>query len=80
MKNALFGQKKILENRLPTDETRVTPDRPDEWAKIWSLTRAAFSPCVRCQQGSGEVTFWAIIINDKLIEPFRAPESEKHIS
>ena len=62
---------------LFTDEARATLDGPDGWAKVWSPTGAAIPHRVRCQQGGGGVMFWADIMGDKLVGPFRVPEGVK---
>ncbi|XP_076044757.1 uncharacterized protein LOC143027362 [Oratosquilla oratoria] len=61
---------------LFTDEARATLDGPDGWAKVWSPTGAAIPHRVRRQQGGGEF-FWAGIIGDTLVGPFRVPEGVK---
>ena len=59
----------------------MTLNGPDGWAKVWSFpTGAAISPRVHCQQRSERLMFLVVIIGEILIEPFRAPEGEKHTS
>ena len=62
---------------LFTDEARATLDGPDGWAKVWSPKGAALPYRVRRQQGGGGVMFWAGIMGDTLLGPFRVPEGVK---
>ena len=76
-------RRKIPENQFPilfTDKIKITLDGLDGLASVWSPTRAAISSCVHCQQGGEGLMFLVVIIGKTLIEPFRAPESEKHTS
>lgn len=60
-----------------TDECLATLDGPDGWVRGWvSLDH---SPPVRmaCQQAGGGVMFWAAIIGDTLIGPFRVEDGVK---
>lgn len=62
---------------LFTDEARATLDGPDGWAQVWSPTGVAIPHRVRRQQGGGGVMFWAGIIADQLVGPFRVPDGVK---
>lgn len=63
---------------LFTDEARATlDDGPDGGVKVWSPTGAAIPHHVRRQEGGGVVMFWAGIIGDTLLGPFRVPEGVK---
>ena len=60
-----------------TDECRATLDGPDGWAQGW--VSSDHTPPIRMarQQGGGGVMFWAAIIDDKLIGPFRVEDGVK---
>jgi len=66
-----------FEDVLFTDESRATLDGPDGWAKVWNPTGAETPHRIRRQQGGGGVMFWAGIIGDELVGPFRVPEGVK---
>ncbi|MEM9078998.1 MAG: transposase [Bacteroidota bacterium] len=66
-----------FEHVLFTDEARATLDGPDGWAKVWNPTGAKTPHRFRRQQGGGGVMFWAGIIGDELVGPFRVPEGVK---
>ena len=62
---------------LFTDECRASLDGPDGWARGWVLDERPLPSRLRRQQGGGGVMFWAAIIKDTLIGPFRVPEGVK---
>lgn len=62
---------------LFTDEARATLDGPDGWAKVWVPIGGSRPYRLRRQQGGGGVMFWAGIIGDELVGPFRVPEGVK---
>lgn len=62
---------------LFTDESRATLDGPDGWAKVWSPKGDPMPYRIRRQQGGGGVMFWAGIVGDELLGPFRVPDSVK---
>ena len=64
-------------NVLWTDECRATLDGPDGWSKGWLLTGQSPTIQTRRQQGGGGVMFWAGIINDTIVGPFRVPDGLK---
>jgi len=61
---------------LFTDECRVSKDGPDSFGRGWSFPGVQKFRWRR-QQGGGGVMFWAGILNDKLIGPFRVPDGVK---
>ena len=60
-----------------TDECRATLDGPDGWSKGWICNDESIPSRLRRQQGGGGVMFWAAIVGEKLIGPFRVPEGVK---
>ena len=62
---------------LFTDEARATLDGPDGWAKVWNPNGTPTPYRVHRQQGGGGIMFWAGIIGDRLVGPFRVPEGVK---
>ena len=60
-----------------TDECRATLDGPDGWSKGWLRNEVRIPPRLRRQQGGGGVMFWAGIVGEKLIGPFKVPEGVK---
>ena len=62
---------------LFTDECRASLDGPDGWARGWVLEDRPVPSRFCRQQGGGGVMFWAAIIKDTLIGPFRVPEGVK---
>ena len=69
--------KTAFQNVLWTDECRATLDGPDGWAKGWILNGQKGKVLVRRQQGGVGVMFWAGIVGDQLVGPFRVPEGLK---
>lgn len=63
-----------------TDECRATLDGPDGWSSGWTLRGASRPQRMRRQQGGGGVMFWAGIVKDELIGPFRVPDGIKMTS
>ena len=60
-----------------TDECRATLDGPDGWARGW-ITQGQSAPVqLRRQQGGGGVMFWAAIVGDQMIGPFRVEDGVK---
>ena len=77
MEWAKMNIKTAFENVLWTDECRATLDGPDGWAKGWILNGQKGKVLVRRQQGGGGVMFWAGIVGDELVGPFRVPDGLK---
>ena len=69
--------KQNFEFVLFTDEYRATLDGPDGWARGWCDAKALCPQRIRRQQGGGGVMFWAAIIHDKLVGPFRVKDGVK---
>lgn len=66
-----------FKNVLFTDECRATLDGPDGWSSGW-LRHGSTSPeRMRRQQSGGGVMFWAGIIGQELVGPFKVPEGVK---
>ena len=57
-----------------TDECRTTTDGPDGFCRGWLHTATEISRGLRRQQGGGVVTFWAGIVYNKVVRPFKVPE------
>ena len=60
-----------------TDECRATLDGPDCWSRGWLGDGQDEKVRLRRQQGGGGVMFWAAIVNDELIGPFRVEDGVK---
>ena len=60
-----------------TDECRATLDGPDCWSRGWLRKGQDEHVRLRRQQGGGGVMFWAGIVNDELIGPFRVEDGVK---
>ena len=60
-----------------TDECRATLDGPDGWRKGWIIEGDQAPWVARRQQGGGGVMFWAGIVKDKLIGPYKVDSSVK---
>ena len=60
-----------------TDECRATLDGPDCWSRGWLREGQDEQVRLRRQQGGGGVMFWAGIVNDELIGPFRVEDGVK---
>ena len=59
------------------DECRTTLDAPDGWASGWIFFNHSAPVRARRQQGGGAVMFWAAIVGDSTIRPFRAEDGVK---
>ena len=44
---------------------------------VWILQGHAAQGLCRCQQGRGGVTFWALIVEDEVLGPFRVADGVK---
>ena len=62
---------------LFTDESKVTLDGPDGWAKGWVFHGDNCPKRMRRQQGGEEVMVWGGFTGNALIGPFRVPEGLK---
>ena len=62
---------------LFTDECRASLDGPDSWASGWVLNDQLVGTRMRRQQGGGGVMFWAGIIGDKVIGPYKVESGVK---
>ena len=60
-----------------TDECRATLDGPDGWASGWILHGNKPQMRYKRQQGGGGVMFWAAIMNNELIGPFKIKKGVK---
>ena len=60
-----------------TDECRATLDGPDGFCRGWLHTTAEIPRRLCRQQGGGGVMFWAGIVYNKVVRPFRVPEGVK---
>ena len=60
-----------------TDECRATLDGPDGFCREWLHTETEIPCRLRRQQGDGGVMFWAGIMYNKIVGPFRVPERVK---
>ena len=60
-----------------TDECRATLDGPDGWASGWVRDGHSAPTRKRRQQGGGGVMFWAGIVNDELVGPFKVENGVK---
>ena len=60
-----------------TDECRATLDGPDGWSKGWLREGVPLPTRIRRQQGGGGVMFWAGIVGETLVGPFKVPEGVK---
>ena len=65
---------------LFTDECRATLDGPDGWTGGWYYNEGLRPQRIRRQQGGGGVMFWAAIIGNELVGPFRVPDGVKIIA
>ena len=81
-------KKKLLEwaqkyMRLPfeyvlfTDECRASLNGPDGWRRGWFSAEHGRPHLLRCQQGGGSVMFWAGIVGNELVGPFRVEDGVK---
>ena len=62
---------------LWTDECRATLDGPDGWARGWVLNGRQSCNRMRRQQGGGGVMFWAGLLANTIIGPFRVQQGVK---
>ena len=62
---------------LFTDECRASLDGPDGWAQGWVHNEDTFPERLRRQQGGGGVMFWAGIIGNDILGPFRFDDGIK---
>ena len=62
---------------LFTDECRATLDGPDGWRRGWFCKEGPRPHRIRRQQGGGGVMFWAAIIGNELVGPFRVADGVK---
>ena len=60
-----------------TDECRASLDGPDGWSKGWVIHGESVPIRFRRQQGGGGVMFWAGIVGNRLIGPFKVEEGVK---
>ena len=60
-----------------TDESRVTLDGPDGWARGWMLKGREPLTRVKRQNNGGGLMIWAGIVGSTLIGPFRIPQGVK---
>jgi len=60
-----------------TDECRATLDGPDGWTRGWILHDQLAPHRLRRQQGGGGVMFWAAIVGNSLVGPFKVPDGVK---
>ena len=66
-----------FEHVIFTDECRATLDGPDGWSRGWLRHGTPIPTRLRRQQGGGGVMFWAGIVGDTLVGPFKVPEGVK---
>ena len=52
-------------------------DGPDGWCRGWLVKGCSKPSRVRQQQGGGGVMFWAGIIGNELVSPFKVPDGVK---
>ena len=62
---------------LWTDECRATLDCPDGWARDWVLKGRQAQHCMRRQQGGGDFMFWAGLLGNTIVRPFKVPQGVK---
>lgn len=62
---------------LWTDECRATLDGPDGWARGWVLNGRQARNRFRRQQGGGGVMFWAGLLGNTIVGPFRVEQGVK---
>lgn len=60
-----------------TDECRATLDGPDGWRRGWVLDTMEVPVIMRRQQGGGGVMFWAAIVDNRLVGPFKVESNVK---
>ena len=62
---------------LFTDECRASLDGPDDWRRGWFSAAHGRPHLLRRQQGGGSVMFWAGIVGNELVGPFRVEDGVK---
>ena len=62
---------------LFTNECQATLDVPDGWRRGWYHDEGPCPHQIRHQQGGGGVMFWATIIGNELVGPFRVADGVK---
>ncbi|KAF2356825.1 Transposase Tc1-like [Trinorchestia longiramus] len=62
---------------LFTDECRATLDGPDGWRRGWYCKDGPRPYQIRRQQGGEGVMFWAAIIGNELVAPFKVADGVK---
>jgi hypothetical protein len=77
MEWATINMKVNFQSVLFTDECRATLDGPDGWRRGWYYKEGPRPHRIRRQQGGGGVMFWAAIIGNKLVGPFRVADGVK---
>lgn len=65
---------------LFTDECRATLDGPDGWCKGWVAVGRDRPHRLRRQQGGGGVMFWAGIVGNMMVGPWKVPDGVKMTS
>ena len=60
-----------------TDECRATLDCPDGWRRGWVTVPKSVPTLMRRQQGGGGVMFWAAIVGNCLVGPYKVDEGLK---
>lgn len=66
-----------FKNVLFTDESRLTLDGPDGWARGWVCRGHNSRQFVKRQQGGGGIMIWAGIVGHELVGPFKVEEGVK---
>ena len=66
-----------FEKVIFTDECRATLDGPDGWRRGWVIEGGEAPWVVKRQQGGEGVMFWAGLVKDKLIGPYKVDTSVK---
>ena len=64
-------------NVLFTDECRATLDGPDGWRRGWIISSGNVPWVLRRQQGGGGVMFWAGIVGNRIVGPFKVDSALK---
>ena len=60
-----------------TDEYRATLDGPDGWRQGWVTDNQSVPVIMRRQQGGGGVIFWAAIVGDRFVGPYKVEDGVK---
>ena len=66
-----------FETVLFTEECGATLDGPDGWCRGWLVNGTDKPSRPRRQQGGGGVMFWAALIGNEVVGPFRVPDGLK---